>query len=69
MVSIHERLKSEGFSSRMILQIHDELVFEVRDDELEAISPLVTEEMEGVIKLKVPVKVNLKVGDDWRKVD
>jgi DNA polymerase-1 len=65
MIKIDAALSSWKFRSRMLLQIHDELLFEVADDEADAVSELVTREMEGVIKLKVPVKVNLKSGTNW----
>ncbi|MBI4949201.1 MAG: DNA polymerase I [Deltaproteobacteria bacterium] len=69
MVTIDRRLREEGRASRMILQIHDELIFEVIDEEFEAVDALVREEMEGVIELKVPVKVNVKSGINWNAVE
>jgi DNA polymerase-1 len=68
MIRIHKRLKAGALRSRMILQIHDELVFEVHEDEKGEVKELVTEEMEGVASLKVPIKVNLKSGRNWRNV-
>jgi DNA polymerase-1 len=49
----------------LLLQVHDELVFEVPEKELKRISVLVREEMEGVHKLRVPLKVDIKVGANW----
>jgi DNA polymerase-1 len=66
MVRISGLLKDGGFSSRMILQIHDELVLEASVDEFAEVSSLVKREMEGVIRLLVPVVVNLKSGANWR---
>jgi DNA polymerase I len=63
MVKIHERLK--GFRSRMILQVHDELVFEAEEGEVDTLSGLVKHEMENAMKLDVPVKVDLGVGRNW----
>jgi DNA polymerase-1 len=65
MVSIFRRLESEKLKSRIILQVHDELVFEVEESELEQLEVLVRSEMEGVAQLKVPLKVDLAFGDSW----
>ncbi|MEX2171155.1 MAG: DNA polymerase I [Pirellulales bacterium] len=65
MLAVHRRLKAEGLSTRMILQIHDELVFDVPDSELESVTELVRTEMEGVVPLRVPLKVDVKVGQNW----
>ncbi len=65
MVSLQGLLTKDGFSSRMILQIHDELIFETRLDELDTLAALVKKEMEGVIELSVPLRVNLKCGENW----
>ena len=56
----------EGSQSAMLLQVHDELVFECPPDEVEAVSGVVRREMEGVYKLKVPLLVDIGVGDNWR---
>jgi DNA polymerase-1 len=69
MVNIQKRIKEGGFGSRMILQIHDELVFEVPEDELGRVKELVTEEMEGVACLEVPILVNLSAGPNWGSVE
>ncbi|MBI5810951.1 MAG: DNA polymerase I, partial [Deltaproteobacteria bacterium] len=60
MIRIHRRIKESSLSSRMILQIHDELVFETPAAEKEELSLLVREGMEGVVDLSVPVRVNIK---------
>jgi DNA polymerase-1 len=65
MIRIHDRLKAEKFKTRLLLQVHDELVFEVPEKEMKQISKLVQEEMEGVYKLSVPLKVDIKVGKNW----
>jgi DNA polymerase-1 len=65
MVSIFKRLREEKLSSRIILQVHDELVFETEDSELAYLEGLVRTEMEGVAELKVPLKVDLASGDSW----
>ena len=65
MINIHRRLLREKRQTRLILQIHDELVFEVAGEELKAIQALVKEEMEGVMKLMIPLKVEIGVGKNW----
>ena len=65
MIKIDRRVEKEGFSARMLLQIHDELLFEVPGKELESLSRMVREEMEGVMKLKVDLKCDLKTGKNW----
>jgi DNA polymerase-1 len=69
MIRIHRRLIHGRKRSRMILQIHDELIFEVAHDERGEVEGLVKEEMETVTSLEVPVKVNLKRGPDWQSVE
>jgi DNA polymerase-1 len=54
-----------GFSSKMILQVHDELVFEVPEEELQKAIPIIQNEMERVIDLSVPLKVSLHSGKNW----
>ena len=65
MVSIHRRMKAEGLKSRMLLQVHDELVFEVPPDEVQTIRRLIEEEMTGALPLAVPVEVDVNAGDNW----
>ncbi|MBN1849922.1 MAG: DNA polymerase I [Deltaproteobacteria bacterium] len=65
MIQIHKRLYQEGFKTRMLLQVHDELVFEVPEEEIDMISSMIKEEMEGVYPLRVPLKVDLAFGKNW----
>jgi DNA polymerase-1 len=65
MVRIHNRLKAGKYRSKMILQVHDELIFEVPDGELEKIKELVLNEMSNATKLVVPLKVDWGVGRNW----
>lgn len=65
MINIHNRLKKENLSSKMILQVHDELVFEVPDNELEIVKDIVKDEMENAVKLDVPLKVDIYYGKEW----
>jgi DNA polymerase-1 len=65
MIRIHKRLHEEGLSTKMILQVHDELVFEVPEEELGSVSELIREEMEGVMEMSVPLKVAITSGKTW----
>ena len=65
MIHIFERFKLENLRSKMILQVHDELNFNVWKDELEQVQKIVLEEMEGVIELKVPLIADYGVGSNW----
>jgi len=65
MIRIQRQLNQEKFKSMMILQIHDELLFEVHPDELERLRQIVTTEMENALPLDVPVKVDIGVGNSW----
>src|SRR5690348_13005943 len=69
MIEIDRRLALENFRSRMILQVHDELLFEGPKSELERLKPLVKEAMEQVHTLLVPLIVDLKVGPNWRDME
>jgi DNA polymerase-1 len=69
MIRIDAEVRERNLQSRMLLQVHDELVFEVPESELETMKQLVTQQMEDVYKLKVPLKVELGVGPNWRDLD
>jgi DNA polymerase-1 len=65
MVRIHERLRSGQYLSKMILQVHDELIFEVMISELEKLKEMVLYEMSNAVKLDVPMKVDWGTGNSW----
>lgn len=65
MINIHSRLKQEKLKTRMLLQVHDELLFEVPLKEIEIVRKIVKEEMEGVVKLSIPLKVDIGTGKSW----
>ncbi|WP_177731562.1 DNA polymerase I [Flavobacterium inviolabile] len=65
MINIHKRLIAENWKSKMLLQVHDELVFDVHNSELEKIQPMIKHEMENAFILEVPLKVELGHGKDW----
>ena len=68
MVRIYRELKSRGLRTRMILQVHDELVFEVPEEERAAVETLVREGMENICPLKVPLRARLGWGRNWAEV-
>ncbi len=65
MIAVDRRLVADGYVSRLVLQVHDELVFESPRSEVERLSAMVHEEMEGVATLAVPLDVTVSWGDDW----
>ncbi|MGC6431979.1 MAG: DNA polymerase I [Jejuia sp.] len=65
MINIHQKLSEGNFKTKMLLQVHDELVFDVYKPELETIKTLVKTEMENAYKLEVPLDVDLDIGDNW----
>ena len=67
MIHIHRRLQKEGLRSLMIMQVHDELVFEVPPDEVDELTLMVRKEMAEVYSLKVPLVVDIGVGKNWRE--
>jgi DNA polymerase-1 len=69
MIAIDRRLAAESFDARMILQVHDELLFEAPSSEREELEKLVREEMENVHKLAVPLEVEICAGSNWRDME
>ena len=69
MIRIDQRLEEEKFEAKMILQVHDELLFEVPSKERAKLEKLVKEEMEGVHKIAVPLAVEIGAGPNWRDLD
>lgn len=67
MIRIHERLELEGLRAKMLLQVHDELLFEVPEEERERIALMVKEEMEEVYEMDVPLKVDIRTGNNWEE--
>jgi DNA polymerase-1 len=67
MLAVRGRLHAEGALAKMILQVHDELIFEVVEGEVERVRKIVVEEMERVLTLAVPLKVDVGVGRNWRE--
>ncbi len=65
MVNLHKIFKERNFKSQMIMQVHDELVFDAHKDEIDLISPIIQKEMEGAVKLIVPLSVEIDQGHNW----
>ena len=68
MIRTADRVASEGLRARLLLTVHDELLFEVPRDEVDRLAALVRETMEGALPLSVPLVVDVKVGDDWESM-
>ena len=67
MITVQKRMKQEGLSSKMILQVHDELVFDVLIEETKTLESLVKHSMENAIDLTVPLNVEYKIADNWQE--
>ena len=65
MINIHRRMEKENWQSKMLLQVHDELVFDVPKSEIETLSAMVKEEMENAFSLEVPLLVEVGIGENW----
>jgi DNA polymerase-1 len=65
MIRVDAQLQQHSMRSRMMMQVHDELVFEVADDEVDALSALVRDSMLNVAQLAVPLDVDVGVGNNW----
>jgi DNA polymerase I len=69
MIRMHDMLKEMDYRARMILQVHDELLFEVPQSEVDPLAALVTDVMESVAELKVPLVTEVKVGNNWEELE
>ena len=69
MINLHRAMKQKELKSKMILQIHDELVFEVPEDEIDEMKGLVNEIMPKALKLSVPLKIDIKLGKNWAEME
>lgn len=65
MIQMAKRLKEENMQANMLLQVHDELIFEAPKAEIEKLKTIVPEVMENAVKLKVPLKVDYAFGNTW----
>jgi DNA polymerase-1 len=69
MIRLHRAFRERGLRSRMILQVHDELIVEAPQDEISTVAPLMREIMEGAFKLDAPLKADLKAGRNWEEME
>ncbi len=65
MIHVYDALKEKGLKSKLILQIHDELLIETRTDEIEEVRSVLTQEMQNACKLAVNLEIDLHTGSDW----
>ncbi|MTI68796.1 MAG: DNA polymerase I [Firmicutes bacterium] len=65
MLKVHNELKNKNMKSKLILQVHDELIIETHNDEIDEVKNLLKNLMENAIKLNVPLKVDMNIGDNW----
>lgn len=65
MVKVHNRLKVENLKSRLILQVHDELLIEAAEDEVDAVTTILKDEMEGAVTLSVALSIDINIGRNW----
>ena len=65
MIRVEQRLRKEGLRSRLVLQVHDELLIEARKEEVEQVRTILEEEMKQAAKLKVELEIDLKTGNSW----
>jgi DNA polymerase I len=65
MINIDKRLTQDNFKSKMLLQVHDELVFDILKEELNSITPIIKQEMENAYKISIPLSVDIGTGNNW----
>ncbi len=65
MINIHKILEKNNYKSKMLLQVHDELVFDIHNDELEKLKPIIKKEMENAYQLSIPLVVDLGERNNW----
>ena len=68
MIELHKQLKEKGLQSKILLQIHDELLISVPESELQQVEQLTRQSLEGVVDWQIPLKVGIKTGSDWQQV-
>jgi DNA polymerase-1 len=68
MINLHREMEKRNLESKMLLQIHDELLFEVPEAEVAELKSLVSELMPHAVELRVPVKIDIKLGKNWAEM-
>ena len=65
MINVHKAIKKEKIEAKLILQVHDELILDTPEGEIDAVVNLITDSMMGAAKLDVPLEVDIGIGDNW----
>ena len=65
MIDIYNEFKKQDIKSKMLLQVHDELIFNVFNDEIDKVTKIVNDKMDNAYKLDVPLKVDINIGNNW----
>lgn len=65
MVRVHDRLQQEGLASQLLLQVHDELLIEAKEDELDRVKAILEQEMQNAAQLSVPLEIDMHTGNTW----
>ena len=65
MINVHKAIKKEKIDAKLILQVHDELILDTPEGEIDAVVNLITDSMMGAAKLDVPLEVDIGIGDNW----
>ena len=65
MINVYKKLKEGGFRAKLIMQVHDELIIDCPKNEAEQVSKILKEEMEGAVRLSIPLSVDVGVGENW----
>ena len=65
MIRVHDRMQREGLKSRLLLQVHDELLVEADQTEVEQVKKILTEEMQGAAELSVTLEIDMHTGNNW----
>ena len=65
MIKIYNLLKEKNYKTKMLLQVHDELIFDIPKNELNEVKDLIQDTMENIYKLNVPLKVSIEYGENW----
>jgi DNA polymerase-1 len=65
MISIHKLIKDGGYRSRMLMQVHDELVFEIHESEIDILPKIIKRHMEEAMPIGVPLNVEMGIADNW----
>ena len=65
MINVHKAIKKKGLDAKLVMQVHDELILEVRDDQAELCRTLLKEEMEKAVTLSIPLTVDVTTGKNW----